>query len=241
MTSSAARLTSTNPEFDPSRIIVALDVPTLAEAEALIAHLTPTARHFKIGHHLQFLGGLDLARQLASDGYDVFLDTKLHDIPNTVAGGIAAIGDMGVGFVTVHAYPQTMEAAVQAAEESDLKILAVSVLTSMGNDDLADAGYSLTVDKAIIRRARQARDAGVHGLVCSPADLSQVRQTVGTDLQTVTPGVRPADAEKGDQKRVATPAAAISDGADYLVIGRPIVKADDPLSSFEAILASLNP
>lgn len=221
------------------RLIVALDVPDVAQAETLIARLGETVGFYKIGHQLQFTGGLALARDLARDGRSVFLDVKLHDIPNTVSHGIAAIARLGMRFATVHAYPQTMRAAVEAARGSTLQILAVSVLTSMADEDLEAAGFRFTAEDLVLRRARQAAELGVHGLVCSAREARVIRAELGDALILVTPGIRPAGLDAGDQKRVMTPAEAMRAGADHLVVGRPIAQADDPRAAAQAVLQEI--
>jgi orotidine-5'-phosphate decarboxylase len=222
------------------RIIVALDLPSVAEAQAMVERLSGLASFFKIGMELVYEGGgLDLARRLVASGHKVFVDLKLHDIPNTVERATARLAALGATFLTVHAYPQTMEAALRGAAGSGLKLLGVSVLTSMGDDDLARAGYGLGVADLVRRRARQASEIGLHGLVSSAAEISLVRETVGQALTLVTPGIRPAGSDHGDQKRVMTPPEAIRLGADHLVIGRPITRVADPRAAFEGILASL--
>lgn len=222
-----------------NRLIVGLDVSDVAAADAIVDRLGDTVSHYKIGHALQFTGGLDLARRLVAAGKDVFLDVKLHDIPNTVENGVARIRDLGVGFVTVHAYPQTMAAAQKAAEGSSLRILGVTVLTSMGDRELEDAGYAMPARDLVERRARQAADIGIAGVVCSPAETRLLKHATGDRLKLVTPGIRPSGSAAGDQKRIATPSGAIADGADYLVVARPVVAADDPVAAAEAILAEM--
>ncbi len=221
------------------RLIVALDVPTVAEAEALIGTLGDAVSFYKIGYQLVFAGGLELARDLAAQGTNVFLDMKLLDIDNTVAKGVENIVKMGVSMLTVHAYPRTMAAAVEAAKGSDLTILGVTVLTSMDDGDLSDAGYSDTAEMLVAKRARQARERGMGGLVCSAREASTVRGIVGPDMAVVTPGIRPAGAEAGDQKRIVTPADAIRAGASHLVVGRPVVAADDPALAARNIVADI--
>jgi orotidine-5'-phosphate decarboxylase len=164
---------------------------------------------------------------------------KLHDIGHTVANGVASVAATGAEFLTVHAYPQTMKAAADARGDSKLKILAVTVLTSYDDTDLAAAGYEMTVADLAAERAAQARDIGVDGLVCSPEEAARLRAIVGPDLLLVTPGIRLPGSEAGDQKRVMTPADAITAGADYLVIGRPIVQAKDPRAAAEAIVSEI--
>jgi orotidine-5'-phosphate decarboxylase len=221
------------------RLIVALDVPTSREADAVIEKLGDTVGFYKIGYQLAFERGLPLAAALVGAGKRVFLDMKLHDIGNTVARGVETIAQLGVTFLTVHAYPQTMRAAVEARAGSRLKILAVTVLTSYDDADLAEAGYSVGVDQLVAERAKQAHDVGTDGIVCSPAEAGPLRLMVGADMLLVTPGVRPAGAAIGDQKRVTTPAQAISAGADYLVVGRPVIAAPDPKAAADAIVAEI--
>ena len=218
------------------RLIVALDLPTRRDAEATVERLGDTVSFYKIGYQLAFAGGLALADTLARAGKHVFLDMKLHDIENSVAKGVENVARLGVNFLTVHAYPQTMKAAVAARDGSDLKILAVTVLTSYDDIDLAESGYSQSVDALVAHRAQQAHDLGVDGLVCSPEEASPLRLAVGNDMVFVTPGIRPQGSARGDQKRVTTPAQAIAAGADYLVVGRPITGAADPKAAAQAIV-----
>jgi orotidine-5'-phosphate decarboxylase len=218
------------------RLIVALDLPAVRDAEAMVERLGDAVSFYKVGYQLAFAGGLPLARALAQAGKRVFLDMKLHDIENSVARGVESVAELGVNFLTVHAYPQTMKAAVAARDGSDLKILAVTVLTSYDDIDLAESGYSQSVDALVARRAQQAHDLGVDGLVCSPEEASPLRLAVGHDMLFVTPGIRPQGSARGDQKRVTTPAQAIHAGADYLVVGRPITGAGDPKAAAQAIV-----
>ena len=184
------------------RLIVALDLPSVTKAEAMIARLGDSVTFYKIGYQLAFAGGLPLVRQLAGAGKKVFVDLKLHDIGNTVARGVESVAALGATFLTVHAYPQTMKAAVEA-------------------------------------RAQQAQVLGVDGLVCSPEEAAALHKVVGHQMKLVTPGIRPAGSAAGDQKRIMTPARAISAGADYLVVGRPVMEAADPKAVAEAILAEI--
>jgi orotidine-5'-phosphate decarboxylase len=220
------------------RLIVALDVPSVDEARSMVARLGDAVSFYKIGYQLGFAGGLDYARVIAEAGKRVFLDLKLHDIANTVAKGVQSVARLGASFLTVHAYPQTMQAAV-AAREGDLRILAVTVLTSYNDQDLKAAGYDTSVNALVAARAAQARDIGVDGVVCSAEEAAQLRGIVGTKMFLVTPGIRPAGADGGDQKRIMTPAAAIAAGADYLVVGRPILGAADPRAAALAIIAEI--
>lgn len=221
------------------RLIVGLDVPTVKEAEALVATLGDEVLFYKIGYQLVFAGGLDFARDLARAGKNVFLDMKLLDIDNTVASGVENIVKMGMSMLTLHAYPKAMRAAVAAAKGSDLCLLGVTVLTSMDGADMAEAGYSGDPRSLVLKRAEQARAAGMGGIVCSAEESAAVRGIIGPDMALVTPGIRPAGADAGDQKRVMTPADALSAGSSHLVVARPIVKAADPLAAARAILAEM--
>jgi len=226
--------------IDPrDRLIVALDLPSVAAAEAMVARLGDAVSFYKIGYQLAFAGGLSFAEGLARAGRQVFLDLKLHDIGNTVHKGVESVARLGATFLTVHAYPQTMKAAVEARGQAGLRILAVTVLTSYDDADLAAAGYDFTVAELVAERAAQARDIGVDGLVCSAEEAAGLRPLVGPGMALVTPGIRPAGAESGDQKRIMTPAAAIAAGADYLVVGRPVVAAADPKAAAQAIIAEI--
>ncbi|HTZ01795.1 MAG TPA: orotidine-5'-phosphate decarboxylase [Xanthobacteraceae bacterium] len=221
------------------RLIVALDVSSIEAAQAMVARLGDAVSFYKIGYQLAFAGGLPFAHTLIDAGKQVFVDLKLHDIGNTVAQGVKSVARLGATFLTVHAYPQTMRAAVEA-REGRLRILAVTVLTSMDDADLKEAGYATTVAALVGRRAAQARDIGVDGLVCSPEEAATVRGIVGDKVSLVIPGIRPAGADIGDQKRFATPMAAIAAGADYLVVGRPVIAAPDPRAAAEAIVAEIS-
>lgn len=218
------------------RLIVGLDVPTLGEAEKVVRDLDGVVSFYKIGYQLAFAGGLDFARELASSGTRVFLDMKLLDIDNTVAKGVENIVRMGMTMLTLHAYPKTMRAAVEAARGSDLTLLAVTVLTSMDENDVVEAGYEYDPHTLVLRRAEQALHAGMGGIVCSAHEAAAVRKIVGPDLALVTPGIRPAGADHGDQKRVVTPRDAIRNGSSHLVVARPIVGAVDRRAAAQAIL-----
>ncbi len=228
------------PSTARDRLIVALDVADRAAAEQLVAAIGDAAIFYKIGMELAYSGdGLALVGRLAAAGKRVFLDLKLHDIPNTVERATTQAARLGATFLTVHAYPQTMRAAVAGAAGSGLAILGVTVLTSSDDADLIEAGYRFGVAELVRRRAGQAEALGVHGLVASAAEAKGVRETVGPRMILVTPGIRPAGAAIGDQKRVATPASAIRDGADYLVVGRPITTAPDPRKAAAAIVEEI--
>ncbi|MFA7413109.1 MAG: orotidine-5'-phosphate decarboxylase [Rhizobium sp.] len=222
------------------RLIVGLDVPTVREAETIVDTLGDDILFYKIGYQLAFAGGLEFARDLAQDGKKIFLDMKLLDIDNTVASGVENIARMGMSMLTLHAYPKAMRAAVEAAKGSGLCLLGVTVLTSMDEQDLTDAGYEYDPHTLVLRRAEQARAAGMGGIVCSAEEAKAVRSIIGPDMALVTPGIRPAGSDKGDQKRVMTPADALKAGSSHLVVARPIVKAPDPKAAARAILAEMS-
>lgn len=221
------------------QVIVALDLPDVAAARAMVDRLGDAGRFYKIGYELAFVGGIDLAKDLIRAGKHVFLDLKLHDIPNTIEKGVGQIAGMGARFLTVHAYPQTMRAAAKAAAGSSLTVLGVSVLTSMDDADAAEAGFTHGVAELVPMRARQAVAAGIGGLVCAATDIARVRAAIGPQLVLVTPGIRPAGDAVGDQKRVMTPGEAVKAGANHLVIGRPITAAADPATALSRILDEL--
>jgi orotidine-5'-phosphate decarboxylase len=226
--------------LDPrERLIVALDVPSVSAAEAMTSRLGESVWFYKIGYQLAFAGGLPFAGQLIASGKQVFLDFKLHDIANTVARGVESAAQLGATFLTVHAYPQTMKAAVEGKLGSKLRILAVTVLTSYDDADLAAAGYEMNVKELAAERAAQARDTGVDGLVCSAEETASLRGIVGPGMVLVTPGIRPAGSGIGDQKRIMSPARAIEAGANYLVVGRPVLEARDPKAAADAIVAEI--
>src|ERR1700716_227691 len=221
------------------RLIVALDLPGVAAAEAMIARLGDSVRFYKIGYQLAYAGGLPRGRQLPAAGKKVFVDLKLHDIGNTVTRGVESVAALGATFLTVHAYPQTMKAAVEGRAGSSLKILAVTVLTSYDDGDLHAAGYRLNVSDLVEARAQQAQVLGVDGLVSSPEEAAALRKNVGHQMNLVTPAIRPAGAATGDQTRILPPPRAIAPGADYLVVGRPVTEAADPKAAADAIQAEI--
>ncbi len=221
-------------------LIVALDVDTRREAEALVEALEGAADFFKIGYQLFYGGdGLALGKALIAGGKRVFFDLKLLDIDNTVEKGVAAFARTGAAMLTVHAYPKTMRVAAKAAAGSGLTILGVTVLTSMDDSDVAEAGYARDAAGLVALRAGQAKAAGIGGIVCSPLEADMVRGIVGPGMAIVTPGIRPAGSAAGDQKRTLGPAAAIAAGATHLVVGRPITAAADPSSAARSILAEM--
>ncbi|WP_370627028.1 orotidine-5'-phosphate decarboxylase [Pseudochrobactrum sp. Wa41.01b-1] len=226
------------------RLIVGLDVPDVIAAEKIVDELGDTVSFYKIGYQLVFSqtakgGGLDFASHLLSMGKKVFLDVKLLDIDNTIAKGVENIAKRGVTMMTLHAYPKAMRAAVQAAKGSDLCLLGVTVLTSMDQADMLEAGYTMSPEELVLRRAQQARDAGMGGIVASAAESAAIRKIVGPDMAIVTPGIRPAGSEAGDQKRVMTPADALRAGSSHLVVARPIVGAADRKAAAQSILEEM--
>ncbi len=221
------------------RLIVALDVPSVESAEKIVTRLGESVLFYKIGYQLAFAGGMPFAAGLIAAGKQVFLDLKLHDIGNTVEKAVQSVAQMGATFLTVHAFPQTMKAAVEGKRGSTLRILAVTVLTSYDDSDLAAAGYEMSVGELVAARAGQARDIGVDGLVCSAEEVAHLRDIAGPGMVLVTPGIRPAGSATGDQKRVMTPSRAIEAGADYLVVGRPVLEAADPKKAADAIVAEI--
>jgi orotidine-5'-phosphate decarboxylase len=221
-------------------LIVALDVDTRSEAEALIERIGDAVDFYKIGYQLYFGGeGLGLGKALIAAGKRVFFDLKLLDIDNTVEKGVAAFARTGASFLTVHAYPKTMRAAQKAAAGSGLGILGVTVLTSMDDSDLVEAGYARDAAGLVALRAEQAKAAGIAGLVCSPQEAAMVRGLIGPTMSIVTPGIRPAGAALGDQKRVMGPKEAMAAGSTHLVVGRPITAADDPAMAARQIAAEM--
>lgn len=221
------------------RLIVALDLASRAEAEAVVSELGDAVAWYKVGYQLGFAGGLPLVSELSRMGKKVFLDFKLLDIANTVEKGVESIVASGAAMTTVHAYPQTMRAAARAAAGSDLLVLGVTVLTSFDAADLAEAGYPGAPADLVLARAAQAAEAGIGGVVSSAEEAAAVRALLPPAMALVTPGIRPAGAAAGDQKRVMTPAAALAAGASHLVVGRPITAAPDRRAAAAAILSEI--
>ena len=231
-------------------IIVALDLPSQQKALELAEKLAPLVGAFKVGKQLFISSGPDVVRKLRATGAKVFLDLKLHDIPNTVAKAVIEATDLGVQMTTVHASGGTemLAAAENAAHEQaamlradPLLVLAVTVLTSMDEGNLAELGVGGKVQEQVLRLAKLATVAGLRGLVCSPQEIEMLRAELGDDIQLVTPGIRPATIKTDDQKRTMTPAEAIQAGANWLVIGRPITSANDPRAAAIGILHSIDP
>jgi orotidine-5'-phosphate decarboxylase len=222
------------------RLVVALDVPSVEEARALVAKLGDSVSVYKIGLELLFSGGFALAQELASHGHAVFVDAKLLDIEATVERATAAIARMGVAFLTVHATDKkTLEAAMRGRSESPLKLLGVTVLTNLAASDLVEQGIDHPMQELVVHRANLAREVGFDGVIASGHEAAAIRKASGPDFLIVTPGVRPKGAPAQDQARAVTPAIAIKAGADYLVVGRPITHAPDPRAAAEAIAAEI--
>ncbi len=217
-------------------LIVALDLDSPEKARSLVSRLGESISIYKVGLELYTAAGMDFVRELRAAGKDVFLDLKLYDIGETVKRAVDRIAAAGVRFTTVHGSRAVMRAAVEGRGNSSLQLLAVTVLTSFDQDDLADLGYPCSVEDLVGLRVRNAVETGIDGIVCSPLEARRVREIAGPKAVLVTPGVRSAGAGKGDQKRVATPAEAIRDGANYLVIGRQITRAEDPAAEAAKLL-----
>jgi orotidine-5'-phosphate decarboxylase len=216
-------------------LIIALDFDSAREADQLVSTLGDAAGFYKVGMELFAAAGMDYVRNLLDGGKQVFLDMKYYDIGETVRRAVAVAAKSGATFLTVHAIGQVMRAAVEGRGDSKMKLLAISVLTSLDQKDLQEMGHEGTVRELVARRVRQAVEAGMDGVVASPLEARTIRQIAGPDAILVTPGVRSAGADKGDQKRVATPAQAIRDGASHLVIGRQVTRAGDPVAALAAI------
>lgn len=223
------------------RLIVALDASSVAEARGLVTRLGDSVRFYKVGMWLFFDPAFHaLVDELVAAGKRVFLDYKMYDIPETVRHGVAAVAARGARIVTVHGDPEIIAAAAEGARGTDLLVFAITVLTSQDDAALAAMGYGMAVPDLVALRARAAAKAGAHGLIASAADdPDHLRALAGAPLLVATPGIRMPGAAGDDQKRVATPEAAIARGADYLVVGRPITRAADPVAATRAVLASM--
>jgi orotidine-5'-phosphate decarboxylase len=231
----AAALADRPVKADP-RLIVALDIASRAEAESLVERLGDAAVFYKVGLQLLAVGGMETARELKRQGRQVFLDWKLHDIGATVEKATAVIAAAEAGdFITVHAEPQVLAAAVRGRGGSALKILGVTVLTSLADRDLAAIGYDASLESLVERRVRQVIEAGADGVIVSPREAALARRIGGPGLLVVTPGVRPAWAAADDQARAATPAYSLGQGASHIVVGRPVTAAPDPRAAAFAI------
>ncbi len=238
-----SELTSLSPQNAASRIIVALDFPDRAQTLALLDRLEPGSCRVKIGKELFTRCGPELVAEVQKRGFELFLDLKYHDIPNTVAAACRAAADLGVWMVNVHASggKRMMAAAreAMASVSTPPLLIGVTILTSLGGEDIAEVGFQGEPQENVRRLAALAADAGLDGVVCSPKEASMLRGALGNDFLLVTPGVRPGGSAGDDQRRTLTPAEAIQAGSSYLVVGRPITAAPDPLASLEAIRAEV--
>ncbi|QYY36136.1 orotidine-5'-phosphate decarboxylase [Ruficoccus sp. ZRK36] len=225
------------------KLILALDVPTREDAFAMLDRCGDELSWVKIGLQLFVKYGPDFVREVADRGYQVFLDLKLHDIPNTVASAVRSLKGLPIGMLTLHSMggQEMMSRAAEAAAEinPDLTLLGVTVLTSMNRTNLATIGFDDDPEAMVLRLARLTSESGLGGLVCSPLELPMVRKELGPQIKIITPGVRPEGASADDQKRILTPAGARAKGASFIVVGRPILKADDPSQAITRILAEL--
>lgn len=220
-------------------LIVALDFESAERARELVDRLGDAVPFYKVGLELYAAAGMSFVKELIGRGKDVFLDLKLYDISEVVKRTVAQIALSGVRFTTVHGRKPVMRAAVEGRGTSNLQLLAVTVLTNFDQGDVTDMGYTLSIADLVALRAQQAMETGVGGIVCSPLEVAAVRKITGPGTVLVVPGVRSAGAGKGDQKRVATPADAMANGADYLVIGRQVTRADDPAAEARRILEEI--
>ncbi len=220
-------------------IIVALDVESAAEARALVSALGSSVTFYKVGMELFVAAGMEIVRDLQAQGKDVFLDLKFYDIPETVKRAVAQAAKTGVRFLTIHGSTSIMRAAVEGKGASEIKLLAVTILTSFGPEDADDLGFQGEIAQLVEKRARKAVECGVDGLVASPLDAAALRKIIPPETILVTPGVRSSGAAKGDQKRIATPAEALRDGANYIVIGRQITRAKDPAAESAKVLQEI--
>jgi orotidine-5'-phosphate decarboxylase len=230
------------------RLIIALDVPSAAEAQKLVLQIGDAAVFYKVGFQLFTVAGPDFVRELASSGKKIFLDLKVHEIPNTAAAAVKSAASLNVQMVTVHASggSKMLRAAVEAATSAGQTqgkdapvILAVTVLTSLANEDLPEIGLNVSAREQAVRLAKVAHSAGCGGVVASPEEIGAIRNAVGGQMLIVTPGIRPTGSDKGDQSRIATPVEAIRSGATHLVVGRPITKASDPAEAARNIVSGI--
>ncbi len=221
------------------RLIVPLDVPSLDEARSIIETLDDDVHFYKLGFQLLYQGGFDLVSELKAAGKQVFIDLKLLDIDNTVKSGVESLLKYEATFLTVHAYPHAMRAAFEGRGKSDLKLLGVTVMTNLDDAMLKEAGYGERAGPLVLKRSLQAKQAGMDGIVCSAAEASAIRETLGPDIILVTPGIRPLSSNADDQKRIMTPRMAIENGSHYLVVGRPILKAENKRQAAREIISEI--
>ena len=230
------------PPSSKDHLIVALDYPSATEALRLVESLEQTCQWFKVGMELYYAAGNQIVEQLRNRGFNVFLDLKLHDIPNTVAAAVRSVTHAGASLLTIHAAggAAMMSAAADAAKAPDSpRLLAVTVLTSMDAAQLSGIGITASPADQVLRLARLAESSGISGLVCSAEETALLRKQLHRDTLLVVPGIRPSGAAAQDQKRIATPAQAIAAGASFLVVGRPITQAANPAKSAQAILEEI--
>jgi len=223
-----------------SRLYVALDLPTVALAQSMVDRIGDAVVSYKIGLQLLPLGGVAFGQRLKAQGKNVFYDFKLHDIDTTVEKATRSIVTLGADLLTVHARPDVMTAAAKGREDSSLKILGVTVLTSLDKKSLEDIGYHESAEDMVMRRVEQALASGIDGVVSSPLEVEKIRKLVPEDFLVVTPGVRMPGGDKGDQKRIATPGDALAFGASHIVVGRPITMAHDPQSAAQEIIKNMH-
>lgn len=238
-----AKLNPSDQAAHPSRLIVALDVSSFEEMKVIVETIGENVGIYKIGHQLFTAQGPKALVYLKEQKKAVFLDAKLHEIPNSVAAAVKEAAIHGVKMITVHASggKKMMQAAVEAAKPfPDLHILALTVVTGLSDQDLREIGFTLSHEALVVHLAKLAKESGCHGVIASPKEVQLIREQLGNDLLVVTPGVRPADAAQDDQYRIATPKQAIQNGASYIVVGRPIVKANNPAEAAKAILAEMS-
>jgi orotidine-5'-phosphate decarboxylase len=226
------------------RLIFALDVPTVEAAKQWVEKLDGVVSVFKIGLELYVRAGVSLVPSLLQTGKKVFLDLKYYDIPETVKGATRNVAELGASFLTIHGDTNILKAAVEGRGNSSLKLLAVTVLTSLNNDDIKELGYECSVQDLVLLRARKALEAGCDGVICSPQEAGSIRSMIAKeapshDFLIITPGIRPQDSTRQDHKRSSTPAAAIQSGADFLIIGRPIRDAGDPRQTAQALIREM--
>lgn len=226
-------------KISDERLYVALDLPSIEQAREMVETLGDTVESYKVGLQLLPLGGAEFGQELKAMGKNVFYDFKLHDIGATVEKATRSISGLGADLLTVHARPDVMASAAAGRGDSDLKILGVTVLTSLDKQALEDIGYHDSAEDLVMRRVEQALAAGIDGVVSSPLEAAKIRHAVPDDFLVVTPGIRMPDGDKGDQKRIATPGDALRSGASHIVVGRPITAAPDPRQAALDVLANI--
>ncbi|HRO00370.1 orotidine-5'-phosphate decarboxylase [Nitrobacter sp.] len=230
---------SHDPDLAREKLIVALDYWNIEDARKLVRDLGDEVSFYKVGLGLQLVGGNEFARELIAEGKRVFLDYKYYDIEETVQRAVAQAAELKIAFLTVHGVASIMKAAVAGRGNSDMKILGVTVLTSMDAEDIKEMGFECSVEDLVVARARRALEVGIDGVVASALEAAELRKQTNNKLMIVSPGIRPSGGARHDQKRVATPFEAMRAGADYLVLGRPIYAADNPKAAAQAIIREM--